>query len=69
MWIAGLEADEEDALARIGIEEQMDQLTASTDIDRVSEVVNRGFKHTTAEQAWLGVLKHMILLPTNSFQR
>ncbi|KAI9325341.1 formin homology 2 domain-containing protein [Obelidium mucronatum] len=64
VWIAGLEADEEQCFSRLGVE--------ATNMDSSPELFDalyENFKFSSCLEPFHNVLKHVALLPANPFQK
>ncbi|KAJ3223051.1 Dishevelled associated activator of morphogenesis 2 [Clydaea vesicula] len=64
VWIAGLEADEEEVFSKV----DADYFLIDEPHD-VFEALNKSMHLTSCSSSWMGLLKHLLLLPSNPFQR
>ncbi|KAI8999424.1 formin homology 2 domain-containing protein [Gaertneriomyces semiglobifer] len=67
VWIAGLEADEEEVYARINVPE--DAAMDRDDGEQFIQMLGEGMKGSSCWAPYLSIMKHLALCPHNPFQR
>ncbi|KAJ3174768.1 Dishevelled associated activator of morphogenesis 2 [Geranomyces variabilis] len=65
VWVAGLEADEEEVFVKMDVDGELDWDNA----EEVALALAETMKFSTCFEPYMSVLKHMFLLPANPFQR
>lgn len=69
VWLAGLETDEENLIRTLEISNALSSFHDVKDLSKLTDIVSKSLQYASCDNSWLSILRHMLLLPANSFQR